>query len=167
MLYLVMDCLTTSSMVLLEPPNGLDMLQKCELSEHDLGLEEIQHNTPSISPPAPSHNLCSSTPLTSKQHSSSLLENELLAPHRLGMEEGFEKSPMAHLIEEYSSAMIGSQLGLTEMSIMWVLSLEELTLDLIKVFTLPRLIHMESMESLLAEASANLLFHGHHGFHVE
>ena len=27
--------------------------------------------------------------------------------------------------------------------------------------------HMESMESLLAEASANLLFHGHHGFHVE
>jgi len=27
--------------------------------------------------------------------------------------------------------------------------------------------HVESMESLLAEASANLLFHGHHGFHVE
>jgi len=39
-----------------------------------------------------------------------------------------------------------------------------------EVFTLPGLIHMESMESmesLLAEASANLLFHGHHGFHVE
>jgi len=27
--------------------------------------------------------------------------------------------------------------------------------------------HVETMESLLAEASANLLFHGHHGFHVE
>jgi len=36
-----------------------------------------------------------------------------------------------------------------------------------KVFTFPRLIHMESMESMLAEASANLLFHGHHGFHME
>jgi hypothetical protein len=34
-----------------------------------------------------------------------------------------------------------------------------------EVFTLPRLIHMESMESMLAEALANLLFHGHHGFH--
>ncbi|KIJ90014.1 hypothetical protein K443DRAFT_117222, partial [Laccaria amethystina LaAM-08-1] len=36
-----------------------------------------------------------------------------------------------------------------------------------EVFTLPGLIHVESMESMLAEASANLLFHGHHGFHVE
>jgi len=33
-----------------------------------------------------------------------------------------------------------------------------------EVFTFPGLFHMES---LLAEASANLLFHGHHGFHVE
>ena len=26
---------------------------------------------------------------------------------------------------------------------------------------------MESMESIMAESSANLLFHGHHGFHME
>ena len=34
-----------------------------------------------------------------------------------------------------------------------------------EVFTFPRLIHMESMESILAGSTANLLFHGHHGFH--
>ena len=45
------------------------------------------------------------------------------------MKEGFEKSPMAQLIQEYSLATIESQLGLTETSIIWVLSLEELTLD--------------------------------------
>ena len=28
-------------------------------------------------------------------------------------------------------------------------------------------IHVESMESIMAESSANLLFHGHHGFHME
>ena len=28
-------------------------------------------------------------------------------------------------------------------------------------------IHLESMESMLAETTANSLFHGHHGFHVE
>ena len=47
------------------------------------------------------------------------------------MEEGFEKSPMAHLIQEYSSATIESQLGPTETSITLVLSLEDLTPDLI------------------------------------
>jgi len=38
-----------------------------------------------------------------------------------------------------------------------------------EVFTFPGLFHMESMESmesLLAEASANLLFHGHHGIQL-
>jgi len=38
---------------------------------------------------------------------------------------------MAQLIQEYSSVGIGSQLGSTETSITWMLSLEELTLDLI------------------------------------
>jgi len=38
---------------------------------------------------------------------------------------------MAQLIQEYSSVGIDSQLGSTETSIMWVLSLEELTPDLI------------------------------------
>lgn len=47
------------------------------------------------------------------------------------MEEGFEKSPMAQLRWEYSSTTIESQLGPTEMSIMLVISLEELTPDLI------------------------------------
>lgn len=47
------------------------------------------------------------------------------------MEEGFKKSPMAHLIQEYLSATIESQLGPTETSITLVLSLEDLTLDLI------------------------------------
>jgi len=42
-----------------------------------------------------------------------------------------EKSPMAQLIQEYSSVGIGSQLGSTETSITWMLSLEELTLDLL------------------------------------
>jgi len=56
-------------------------------------------------------------------------ENELPALHRFRMKEGFEKSPMAQLIQEYSLAAIESQLGLTETSIIWVLSLEELTLD--------------------------------------
>jgi len=59
------------------------------------------------------------------------MENELRALQRSGMEEGFEKSPMAQLIQEYSSTVIESQLGPTETSIMWVLSLEELTLDYI------------------------------------
>ena len=45
------------------------------------------------------------------------------------MEEAFEKSPMVQLMQEYSSVVIESQLGPTERSIMWVLSLEELTLD--------------------------------------
>ena len=49
-------------------------------------------------------------------------ENELPAPHRLGMEEGFPRSPMAQLMQEYS---------LARMKITLVLSLEELTLDLI------------------------------------
>jgi len=56
------------------------------------------------------------------------MESELKAPQRLPME-GFEKSPMGQLIQEYSSARIESQLGPTEMSITSVLSLEELTLD--------------------------------------
>ena len=58
-------------------------------------------------------------------------ENEPAAPLRMGMEDRFEKSPMAELIREYSSATIESQLGPTETSIILVLSLEELTLDLI------------------------------------
>jgi len=41
------------------------------------------------------------------------------------------KSPMAQLIQEYSSVGIESQLGPTESSVIWVLSLEELTPDLI------------------------------------
>ena len=49
-------------------------------------------------------------------------ENELPAPHRLGMEEGFMKFPMARLMQEYS---------LARTNITLVLSLEELTLDLI------------------------------------
>ena len=57
--------------------------------------------------------------------------DEPRASQRLGMEEGFEKSPMAQLIQEYSSASIESQLGPTETSIMLILSLEELTPDLI------------------------------------
>ena len=32
---------------------------------------------------------------------------------------------------------------------------------------IPYGIHMESMESMLAETPANFLFHGHLGFHVE
>jgi len=48
------------------------------------------------------------------------------------LEEGFEKSPMAQLIQEYSLAAIGSQLGSMEMSITLVLGLEELNPDLIK-----------------------------------
>ena len=42
-----------------------------------------------------------------------------------------EFTPMAQLIQEYSSVMIESHLGSTEMNITSVLSLEELTLDLI------------------------------------
>ena len=42
-----------------------------------------------------------------------------------------EFAPMAQLIQEYSSVMIESHLGSMEMSITSVLSLEELTLDLI------------------------------------
>jgi len=42
-----------------------------------------------------------------------------------------EKSPMAQLIQEYSSVGIDSQLGSTVASITWVLSLEELIPDLI------------------------------------
>jgi len=42
-----------------------------------------------------------------------------------------EKSPIAQLIQEYSLVGIDSQLGSTETSIAWVLSLEELTPDLI------------------------------------
>jgi len=57
------------------------------------------------------------------------MESELKVPQRLPMEEGFGESPMAQLMQEYSSAVIESQLGPMEMSIMWVLSLEELTLD--------------------------------------
>jgi len=56
------------------------------------------------------------------------MESESKLPQRLGME-GFEKSPMAQLMQKYSLAAIESQLGLMEISIMWVLSLEELTLD--------------------------------------
>jgi len=58
-------------------------------------------------------------------------ESEPKPSQRLGMEEGFEKSPMAQLILEYSSATIESELGPTETSITLVLSLEELTVDLI------------------------------------
>ena len=47
------------------------------------------------------------------------------------MEDGFDKSPMAQLISEYTSSTIESQLGPTETSITLVLSLEELTPDLI------------------------------------
>jgi len=43
----------------------------------------------------------------------------------------FAEPPMAQLIQEYSLVMIESQLGPTETSIAWVLSLEELTPDLI------------------------------------
>jgi len=59
------------------------------------------------------------------------MESEPKLSQRLGMEEGFEKSPMAQLILEYSSATIESELGPTETSITLVLSLEELTVDLI------------------------------------
>ena len=59
------------------------------------------------------------------------MESELKVPQRLTMEEGFEESPMARLIQEYTSARIEPQLGLTEMSITSLLSLEELTPDLI------------------------------------
>ena len=50
---------------------------------------------------------------------------------KLRMEEGFEKSSMARLIQEYSSVLIESQLAPMETSIMSVLSLEELPPDLI------------------------------------
>ena len=60
-----------------------------------------------------------------------VMEGEPAAHQRLGMENGFEKSPMAKLIREYTSVLIELQLGLTEMSITFVISLEELTLDLI------------------------------------
>jgi len=46
------------------------------------------------------------------------------------MEEGFKKSPMAQLIQEYSLVTLDSQLGRKEMNITLVLSLEELTPDL-------------------------------------
>jgi len=36
------------------------------------------------------------------------MENEPAACHRFGMEEGFEKSPMVQLIQEYSSVTIES-----------------------------------------------------------
>ena len=50
---------------------------------------------------------------------------------QLGIEEQFEKSPMAQLMREYSSVLIKSQLGPMETSIRLVLSLEDLTPDLI------------------------------------
>ena len=58
-------------------------------------------------------------------------EDEPAVTQRLGMERGFENSPMAQLIQEYTSSSIESQLGPTETSIMLVISLEELTSDLI------------------------------------
>ena len=58
-------------------------------------------------------------------------ENEPEILQRLGMEDGFENSPMAKLIWEYMSVTIELQVGPTETSITLVISLEELTPDLI------------------------------------
>ena len=69
--------------------------------------------------------------------------NEAFAPHNCTLADPFTSTlapnihsnskvtPMAQLIQRYSSALIESQLGSTKTSMMSVLSLEELTLDLI------------------------------------
>ena len=81
------------------------------------------------------------------------------------MENGFEKSPMAELIREYTSASIESQLGPTETSITLVISLEELTPDLIvdrgenRSKTLPRY-HLASatMSNICTAVNAQQIF---------
>ena len=75
------------------------------------------------------------------------------------------KSPMDQLIQEYSSAVIDSQSGSTEMSIMLVLSLEELTPDHIvdrgevRARNLPRY-HLvkAAMDNLAAVVTAQQIF---------
>jgi len=61
------------------------------------------------------------------------------------------------------TGIVGPQTIKNVLKLRWEMNYKQF----IEVFTLPRLIHVESMESIMAESSANLLFHGHHGFHME
>ena len=92
-------------------------------------------------------------------------ENEPRTSQRLGMEDGFENSPMARLIQEYESATIESQEGPTETSITLVISLEELTPDLIvdrgedRHKTLPRYhIAAATMKNVCMTVAAQQIF---------
>ena len=100
------------------------------------------HNTPLVPSPAPSHNLnqcpvslhsCPPTPSLEQQcvSLSPPFHQSILDDDSADFGTNPEESPMAQLIQEYSLVGIDSQLGSTETSIMWVLSLEEFTPDLI------------------------------------
>jgi hypothetical protein len=92
------------------------------------------------------------------------INSPALRPHRTRTEHDYrclnnpQARPTDHTLDDATPPDITRQ---TESSAAKIISKNR------KVFTLPGLIHVESMESMLAEASANLLFHGHHGFHME
>ena len=159
MLGLEMGCSMTSSMVSLEPLDGLYALQRPSVDLNRMCMEvertlqrESMHNIQPVSPS--SHNLCQypaslrscpPTPSPSKRQCSSLPPpktyqqgQELLAQGQLGSLDPeslstspFDISPMAQLMREYSSVSLELQLSPTEASIMSILSLGDLTPDLI------------------------------------
>ena len=166
---LVTDHLTTSLTVSLEPLVRLDMLERANVDSNRtcmearslLSVPEIGKENPSSLLLAPSFPIiASSIPHqqqcgTQDEHLSIPSSRVVPVIEQFRTEEGFKKSPMAHLIEEYSSAMIQSQLGSTQRTITLVLNQEELTSDHVvdrgedRARNLPRYHLVKAMMSIL------------------